>query len=72
MNRIAVGLVLLFAGSLSCCAAQRAAVSYVNPLIGSQRSAIGYGGTMPFVTAPFGMTNWTLQTRQNKVSVTSY
>ena len=27
---------------------------------------------MPFVTAPFGMTNWTPQTRQNKISVTSY
>lgn len=53
-------------------AAPKDAVSYVNPLIGSQRSAIGYGGTMPFVTPPFGMTNWTPQTRQNKVSVTSY
>ncbi len=27
---------------------------------------------MPFVTPPFGMTNWTPQTRQNKISVTSY
>jgi predicted alpha-1,2-mannosidase len=27
---------------------------------------------MPFVTAPFGMTSWTPQTRQNKISVTSY
>ncbi|MBV8833576.1 MAG: GH92 family glycosyl hydrolase [Acidobacteriaceae bacterium] len=47
-------------------------VSYVNPLIGTQKSAIGYGGTMPFVTAPFGMTDWTPQTRQNKISITSY
>ena len=46
--------------------------SYVNPLIGTQKSAIGYGGTMPFVTPPFGMTNWTPQTRQNKISVISY
>ncbi len=53
-------------------AAQRDAASYVNPLVGSQRSAIGYGGTMPFVTTPFGMTDWTPQTRQNKISVTSY
>ena len=44
----------------------------VNPLIGTQRGPIGYGGTMPFVTPPFGMTNWTAQTRQNKISVTSY
>jgi predicted alpha-1,2-mannosidase len=47
-------------------------VSYVNPLIGTQKSTIGYGGTMPFVTPPFGMTDWTPQTRQNKISVTSY
>jgi len=30
----------------------RDAVAYVNPLIGTQKSAIGYGGTMPFVTPP--------------------
>src|SRR6201985_3458296 len=53
-------------------AVDRDLVSYVNPLIGSQKSAIGYGGTMPFVTPPFGMTNWTPQTRQNKISVVSY
>jgi predicted alpha-1,2-mannosidase len=47
-------------------------VRYVDPLIGTGKSAIGYGGTMPFVTPPFGMTNWTPQTRQNKISVTSY
>jgi predicted alpha-1,2-mannosidase len=45
---------------------------WVNPLIGSDRSAIGYGGTMPFVTAPFGMTDWTPQTRQNHLGVVSY
>jgi predicted alpha-1,2-mannosidase len=27
---------------------------------------------MPLVTTPFGMTNWTAQTRQNRISVTSY
>ena len=27
---------------------------------------------MPFVTRPFGMTNWTPQTRQNRVGVVSY
>jgi len=53
-------------------AEDRDAVSYVNPLIGTQASAIGYGGTMPFVAPPFGMTDWTPQTRQNKISVTSY
>jgi putative alpha-1,2-mannosidase len=53
-------------------AASHDAVSSVNPLIGTQKSAIGYGGTMPFVSPPFAMTNWTPQTRQNKISVTSY
>lgn len=54
------------------CRAQRDVVNEVNPLIGSGSGPIGYGGTMPFVTAPFGMTNWTAQTRQNRLSVTSY
>src|SRR3954453_7844911 len=52
--------------------ADREPVSYVNPLIGTDTSQIGYGGTMPFVSPPFAMTNWTPQTRQNKISITSY
>jgi predicted alpha-1,2-mannosidase len=72
MNKFVSALALLTVCSFSCLAAKNDAVSYVNPLIGTQRSAIGYGGTMPFVTAPFGMTDWTPQTRQNKISVTSY
>jgi len=47
-------------------------IRMVNVFIGSGSGSIGYGGTMPFVTPPFGMTDWTAQTRQNKVSVTSY
>src|SRR6516165_8611973 len=58
--------------SMVAFAEDRDPISYVNPLIGTQKSAIGYGGTMPFVTPPFGMTDWTPQTRQNKISVTSY
>jgi predicted alpha-1,2-mannosidase len=72
MNKFAAGLLVLMVGSFSCQAAPNDAVSYVNPLIGTQRSDIGYGGTMPFVTTPFGMTDWTAQSRQNKISVTSY
>ncbi len=48
------------------------AVSWVNPFIGTGSGPIGYGGMMPFVTAPFGMTDWTPQTRQNKISGVSY
>lgn len=72
MNRLGL---LLAAGTLlalPASATDRDAVSYVNPLLGTLRSPIGYGGTMPLVTAPFGMTDWTAQTRQNKISVTSY
>jgi predicted alpha-1,2-mannosidase len=47
-------------------------VDQVNPYIGTGEGKIGYGGTMPFVTPPFGMTDWTPQTRQNKLSVVSY
>lgn len=52
--------------------AQKAAIDEVNVYVGTGKGAIGYGGTMPFVTPPFGMTDWTPQTRQNKISVTSY
>ncbi len=49
-------------------------VDWVNPTIGTGGTVIGpdYAGTMPLVTTPFGMTNWTAQTRQNRISVTSY
>jgi predicted alpha-1,2-mannosidase len=47
-------------------------IDWVNSFIGTGSGKIGYGGTMPFVTPPFGMTNWTPQTRQNKISGTSY
>ena len=47
-------------------------IRMVNVFIGSGSGPIGYGGTMPFVTPPFGMTDWTAQTRQNRVSTTSY
>ncbi len=52
--------------------AEREPLTFVNPLIGTAKSKIGYGGTMPFVSPPFAMTNWTPQTRQNKISITSY
>ena len=72
MQKLGVCVVLGWMFGALACGAQRDNVSYVNPLIGTQRSAIGYGGTMPFVAAPFGMTDWTAQTRQNRISVTSY
>src|SRR6266702_5949723 len=72
MRRLALCVVVVCVFSAVASAGERDAVSYVNPLIGTQKSATGYGGTMPFVSPPFGMTDWTPQTRQNKISVTSY
>jgi predicted alpha-1,2-mannosidase len=74
-----------FVSSLVCCACAAIAgmgaalgaglhspVDWVNTFIGTGGGGADYGGTMPFVTTPFGMTNWTAQTRQNRISVTSY
>ncbi len=47
-------------------------VDWVNTYIGTGGGGVEYGGTMPLVTTPFGMTNWTAQTRQNRISVSSY
>ena len=47
-------------------------VDWVNTYIGTSGLGSDYGGTMPFVTTPFGTTNWTAQTRQNKIGVSSY
>ena len=49
-------------------------VDWVNTFIGTGGSSSGpeYGGTMPLVATPFGMTDWTPQTRQNRISVSSY
>jgi predicted alpha-1,2-mannosidase len=72
MNRVVFIFAIIVLVPFSKLSAQTDLVPYVNPLVGAQSSSIGYGGTMPFVTMPFGMTDWTPQTRQNKISVTSY
>ncbi|RYZ89846.1 MAG: glycoside hydrolase family 92 protein, partial [Proteobacteria bacterium] len=67
----------LFAGTT--CFAEEKTVSRpgapsdeVNMLIGSGGGGTEYGGTMPFVKTPFGMTDWVAQTRQNSISTMSY
>src|SRR6266403_4692001 len=47
-------------------------VDWLNTFIGTGGGGVDYGGTMPLVTTPFGTTNWTAQTRQNRISVSSY
>lgn len=45
----------------------------VNPMIGTTGASVyDYGGMIPGVTTPFGMTHWTAMTRENKISVYSY
>lgn len=55
------------------------AIRYVNPYIGTQYDPqihvwgkSDYGGTVPYVTAPFGMTKWCAQTRENCVGRAVY
>jgi len=45
-------------------------VDFVSPLIGSALK--GDGGVSPFVGVPFAMTNFTVQTRENKISSMPY
>lgn len=49
-------------------------VQYVDPLIGSDnfKGNSEFAGLAPFVTAPFGMTNFTPQTRENRIGDISY
>ena len=65
---LAVAATPLFAAST----AQTTPVDWVDPHIGTAGIGSEYGGTMPLVTTPFGMTSWTPLTRQNRVSVSSY
>lgn len=67
-RKLVLGLLLVF----FAVSAYADPVAMVNPYIGTGTGKIGYGGTMPFVTAPFGMTNWTAQTHQNKLGEVSY
>src|SRR5579884_1324208 len=65
-------LLFVTTSALSAQETTKSPVDSVNPYIGTAGPGSDYGGTMPLVTTPFGMTNWTAQTRQNKISVSSY
>src|ERR1700690_769051 len=69
-----IALLLLTGCGIALAGEPRSPVDWVNPYIGTGGSDNGpdYGGMAPLVTAPFGMTNWTAQTRQNRISVSSY
>ena len=67
MKRI---LFLLFICSQVNISAQEVA-DFVNPLIGTKGLFL-YGRTTPFVTPPFGMTQWTACTRNSKIRIPNY
>src|ERR1700722_5172956 len=73
---LVAGAVLAAMGAASGFAAPNVSattpVDWVNTFIGTGGGGVDYGGTMPLVTTPFGTTNWTAQTRQNRISVSSY
>lgn len=70
------GMLLLWVTGVAMAGADAPAgttpVDWVDPYIGTAGSGSEYGGTMPLVTPPFGMTQWTPQSRQDRVSVASY
>jgi len=45
-------------------------IEFVNPLIGTPAESAG--GTIPGVTTPFGMTQWTPMTNRNKIGMMPY
>ncbi|HJQ35413.1 MAG TPA: GH92 family glycosyl hydrolase [Pyrinomonadaceae bacterium] len=68
---VAVCLILNLFGAATVSAQEP--VDEVNVMIGTTGPSVyDYGGMIPGVAVPFGMTHWTAQTRQNKISVYSY
>src|SRR5258705_10396660 len=70
---MAILVLMCFAlgGSLNALAQQP--IDDVNPMIGTTGpSVFDYGGMIPGVARPFGMTHWTAMTRENKISVCPY
>jgi putative alpha-1,2-mannosidase len=67
----ALCLILNLFGHTAASAAEP--IDEVNVMIGTTGPSVyDYGGMIPGVTVPFGMTHWTAQTRENKISVYSY
>jgi len=66
------GILLLFTLKLSCVFAQQP-VDNVNVLIGTTGAhPTEYGGMIPGVTLPFGMTQWSAMTRKNGIGTSVY
>ncbi|MGB5498372.1 MAG: GH92 family glycosyl hydrolase [Maribacter sp.] len=77
MNSKLTFLIILFlTGIQNLSAQEKLAVDYVDPLIGTPKAGfkegLDGGGTMPCVGTPFAMTNFVVQTRENKISEMPY
>lgn len=71
--RIAKYLMSLAAliSAIAAYAGEQNTAAYVNPLIGT-KGIWFYGRTTPFVTPPFGMTDWTACTRNCRIRIPNY
>jgi predicted alpha-1,2-mannosidase len=68
---IVIGLTVNLRGTLTAFGQQP--IDDVNPMIGTTGpSVFDYGGMIPGVARPFGMTHWTAMTRENKISACPY
>ena len=74
-SSIAVLIVICFTFNLigKLNASAQEPIDEVNPMIGTTGpTEYDYGGMIPGVATPFGMTHWTAMTRENKISVCPY
>lgn len=68
-----IGLFSILLLSCSQARTNESLVDYVNLYIGTTgEHTQDYGGTLPSVTMPFGMTQWCAMTRENEISVNPY
>jgi len=67
---LSFALFLIILPDLGIAQKQLKEIDYVNPLVGT--SLVNDGGTMPCVGPPFAMTNFTAQTRYNKMGTMPY
>ena len=69
-------ILLIFMFVTSGCKEHKQNIDYVNMFIGSKGTRItqnsDYGGTIPAISSPFGMTQWCAATRVNCISKTMY
>jgi len=72
MRKLLLSIALFIVTLLSVAQqASQSPVNYANPLVGTS-GIIAYGRTTPYVTPPFGMTQWTACTQNSRLAVPAY